>query len=198
MSIEELPIREKIILAAIDCIEQAGIQAVTVRSIAERAGVNIAAINYYFGSKRELVNEVLKSTTEEFVGLWQEALESKDEPRERLKKFCITCIDGAFRYPGMTKAHIYGPLILNDSQGYFVKRFNDLLGNIAKEMKVQARDEQENDLKMRLIQMISAVFLPSLVPEMFRDFTGFSLSDAGTREVYVDFLIDRYFVPEIQ
>lgn len=198
MNADELSTREKIILAAIDCIEQAGIQAVTIRNIAKQAGVNVAAINYYFGSKKELVNEVLMSTTDEFVGLWQEALESKDEPRERLREFCITCIDGAFRYPGIAKAHIYDPLILNDSQGYFVRRFNDLLSDIVKEMKVEATDEPESDLKMRLIQMISAVFLPSLVPEMFRDFAGSSFSDAGTRKVYVDFLIDHYFVPEIQ
>ena len=198
MNTKELPSREKIILAAIDCIEKDGLQSITVRSIARAAGVNIAAINYYFGSKKELVNEVLKSTTEEFVGLWQEALESKDEPRERLREFCITCFDGAFRYPGIAKAHIYDPLILNDSQGYFVRRFNDLMGDIVKELKVEATDKQERDLKMRLIQMISAVFLPSLVPEMFNDFAGFSFSDAGTRKVYVDFLIDRYFVPEIQ
>ena len=102
-------------LAATDCLEKDGLQSITVRSIARESGVNIAAINYYFGSKKELVNEVLKSTTEEFAGLWQEALESKDEPRERLRKFCITCIDGAFRCPGIAKAHIYDPLILNDS-----------------------------------------------------------------------------------
>lgn len=195
MNAAEISTREKIILAAIDCIEQEGIQAVTIRSIAKQAGVNIAAINYYFGSKKELVREVLKSTTEEFVGLWQEALESEDEPRERLREFCITCFDGALRYPGITKAQVYDPLILNDYHGYFVRRFNDLLRDIVKEMKVESPDEPESDLKMRLIQMISAVFMPSLVPEMFCGFAGSSFSNAGIRKAYIDFLIDRCFLP---
>ena len=36
----------KIIEAAIDCIEQFGLKGATNRRIAEKAGVNLAAINY--------------------------------------------------------------------------------------------------------------------------------------------------------
>ena len=196
MSAEEKSAGERIILATIDCIEREGIQAMTIRSIAKQAGVNVAAINYYFGTKEKLLQEVLKSTTEEFVGLWQEAIESKDELRERLREFCLTCIDGALKYPGITKAHVYDPLILNDYRGYFVGRFNDLLRDIVGEIKVEAINKQESDLKMRLIQLVSAVFLPSLMPEMFRDFSGFSFSDAETRKAYIDFLIDHCFMLE--
>ena len=40
--------REKIILAAIGCIEKDGLRRVTIRGIARAAGANSAAISYYF------------------------------------------------------------------------------------------------------------------------------------------------------
>ncbi len=46
MQAEPGPIERKIIEAAIECIEQYGIQGATNRRIAEIAGVNSAAINY--------------------------------------------------------------------------------------------------------------------------------------------------------
>jgi AcrR family transcriptional regulator len=42
---------EKIITAAVECIEKYGIKGTTIRQIAEQAGVNIAAVNYYFRSR---------------------------------------------------------------------------------------------------------------------------------------------------
>lgn len=45
------PVEIKIIEAAIECIEQFGLKGATNRRIAEKAGVNLAAINYYFRSK---------------------------------------------------------------------------------------------------------------------------------------------------
>ena len=52
----------KIIEAAIDCIEQFGLKGATNRRIAEKAGVNLAAINYYFRSKENLIERVMETT----------------------------------------------------------------------------------------------------------------------------------------
>jgi AcrR family transcriptional regulator len=52
--------RDRIVAATIVCLERAGMQSLTVRAIAEEAGVNVAAINYHFGSKSLLIEETLK------------------------------------------------------------------------------------------------------------------------------------------
>lgn len=44
MSAENISVGHKIILAAIECIEREGMQAVTIRAIAKKAEVNVAAI----------------------------------------------------------------------------------------------------------------------------------------------------------
>ncbi len=52
--------REKILEAAGEIFAECGFRGSTVRKICERAGVNVAAINYYFGGKEKLYTEVLR------------------------------------------------------------------------------------------------------------------------------------------
>lgn len=56
--------REKLLLAALDLFGQYGFDGVSTRKLAETAGVNLQAINYYFGTKRGLYNAVADYLTE--------------------------------------------------------------------------------------------------------------------------------------
>lgn len=49
----------KLLLGALDCIEQRGYARTSSRDIARAAGVNVASINYHFGSKDALLDEAL-------------------------------------------------------------------------------------------------------------------------------------------
>jgi AcrR family transcriptional regulator len=51
--------RERILDAATILFAEHGFQATTIRDLANRAGVNIAAVNYHFGSKEELHTRVI-------------------------------------------------------------------------------------------------------------------------------------------
>ncbi|PIP01102.1 CerR family C-terminal domain-containing protein [Pleomorphomonas carboxyditropha] len=50
--------REKLLLAALELFGRYGFEGISTRKLAERAGVNLQAINYYFGNKRGLYNAV--------------------------------------------------------------------------------------------------------------------------------------------
>ena len=56
--------RDRILEAAGEVFAECGFRSATVRRICERAGVNIAAINYYFGGKGRLYSEVLRHWSE--------------------------------------------------------------------------------------------------------------------------------------
>jgi len=60
--------RERILDAALDLFGERGPTGTTVRDIAARAGVNVAAISYHFGGKDELYRAVAKSITERIEG----------------------------------------------------------------------------------------------------------------------------------
>jgi AcrR family transcriptional regulator len=59
--------RDRIRLAAIEAIEQHGIDQLTTRLIAEGAGTNLASINYHFRTKDDLLTEVLQSTADHML-----------------------------------------------------------------------------------------------------------------------------------
>lgn len=50
--------RDRLLLAALDLFGQYGFDGVSTRQLAQGAGVNLQAINYYFGTKRGLYNAV--------------------------------------------------------------------------------------------------------------------------------------------
>lgn len=60
MSEEQKDTKLDIIEAAGELFAESGIDAVGIRTIAEKAGVNIAAINYHFGSKENLSVEIFR------------------------------------------------------------------------------------------------------------------------------------------
>lgn len=56
---EALEVRDRILDAAEELFAEQGFDAVSLRQITTQAAVNLAAVNYYFGSKGGLVVEVL-------------------------------------------------------------------------------------------------------------------------------------------
>jgi len=79
--------RERLIDAAGEVFAAQGFHAATVRQITEKAGVNIAAINYHFRDKNELYAACLraaKCTAIEAAGEWECA---SRVPEDRLRHF---------------------------------------------------------------------------------------------------------------
>jgi AcrR family transcriptional regulator len=53
--------QSRILDVAIRLFAERGFDEVTVREIAEAAGANVAAINYYFGAKEQLIRQAIRS-----------------------------------------------------------------------------------------------------------------------------------------
>lgn len=70
---EHIDTRESLLDAAESLFSEHGIQAASLRAITQRAGANLAAVNYHFGSKEGLVRAVfsrrLKPLNEERIRL---------------------------------------------------------------------------------------------------------------------------------
>ena len=58
MATEKTPTREKILVATEHLIAEHGFDAVSLRDITNKAEVNVAAVNYHFGSKEKLFDAV--------------------------------------------------------------------------------------------------------------------------------------------
>ena len=87
--------KDKLLHGARSCIAEKGFAAMSSRDIARAAGVNVASINYHFGSKEALVNEALGQC----FGMWNQRVEEAFEaaaglgPRDQLAAILRAAID---------------------------------------------------------------------------------------------------------
>ncbi len=56
--------KDRLLEAAQQCYAQSGFDGTSLRALTAAAGVNLAAVNYHFGSKRELLMEMSRSIIE--------------------------------------------------------------------------------------------------------------------------------------
>lgn len=90
---------EKIIECAGQLIAEKGFASVTSKEICRAAGVNLAAVNYHFGSRDGLYLAVLENVQQYLVGLQQliDLYESDLVPRQKMEKLIDFLAGNAFR-----------------------------------------------------------------------------------------------------
>ena len=65
--------RRQLVSAVVECMAQEGFERTTTRNIADRAGVSIGMLHYYFKSKKELVVEAIRQANEGVLRALSEA-----------------------------------------------------------------------------------------------------------------------------
>ena len=194
MSSEETSAQGKIIEATIECIEREGLQAVTIRKIAKLAGVNSAAINYYFRSKEKLVEEVMRSTVEHVFEDWGDIINDENRSvRERLFLLFTDYMEGAIMYPGISKAHMWEPLIKNNYDSLFVKLLNGFFQDLVKKLSLELK-RPAKELKLVVIHLFSTLTMPVLMPDLYREFyDGKTFKEAKVRRALIEHVLKLYF-----
>ena len=76
MSLQHFSTKDRILHAAEELFAQQGFASTSLRQVTSRADVNIAAVNYHFGSKDNLINEVFRRRMDEMSAQRLEALEA--------------------------------------------------------------------------------------------------------------------------
>jgi AcrR family transcriptional regulator len=85
--------RERIVESAGEMFAERGYDSTTVRDICQRAGVNIAAVNYYFGDKHRLyVEAVLRAHRWRMSRATLPKWSANTPPRQKLADFITTFI----------------------------------------------------------------------------------------------------------
>jgi AcrR family transcriptional regulator len=87
--------RERLLDAAVACFAADGVAATSLRGIALQAGVTPALVNYYFGSKEQLLDAFIAERISPVVQVLREGLlAAGDEPRAVLAAFVRGMVDG--------------------------------------------------------------------------------------------------------
>jgi AcrR family transcriptional regulator len=184
-------VEEKIINATIDCIEKYGFSGATNRRIAQAADVNIAAINYYFRSKEILIQRVMEITLRNAFDLSTMEPIPGDSAQERCLNVMLHIAQGGLNYPGLTRAHFYNLLAEGKQDALLVEHANRFIDYLAADMLDHGCALAQDELKLALIQIFSAVITGILAPTLFAQQHGLRLDQPEACRSYLTRLVDR-------
>ncbi len=85
--------KERILISGAKLFARKGFASVGMRELAEDAGVNLAMINYFFGTKKGLLKEILNYAFTDYLQLMEEELSSKLPLDEKLTNFIHRAIE---------------------------------------------------------------------------------------------------------
>ncbi|MCD6182537.1 MAG: TetR/AcrR family transcriptional regulator [Candidatus Cloacimonetes bacterium] len=184
-------VKGAIILATIECIEEFGISQVTVRKIAQRAEVNVAAVNYHFGSKEALLKQAMDATLNEgFVNnindyqqLWESA------PTEALRSFLTDTLQGIIRYPNLTKAHFSAIFNENEYSEDFTQKFTVFLNRLHNLIQPILKEPHN---KVVTTQLFSTILFAGMMSPMFHRFDQLDLTLPQDQQQFIDTLMQTY------
>ncbi|HEB49574.1 MAG TPA: TetR/AcrR family transcriptional regulator, partial [Desulfobulbus sp.] len=79
--------RQRILKEAERLFARQGYSGTGLRELAAAAGVNLAMINYFFGSKKQLLKEILDGFLAGYLEVARQELQGDEEVRVRLDRF---------------------------------------------------------------------------------------------------------------
>ncbi len=85
--------------AAENLIAVNGYRSTTTRMIAEEAGVNVAMLSYYFGSKEQLLKELIDRHSANVKRLLEDITSEQDHAVPTFRKFLFSFVDYSFENP---------------------------------------------------------------------------------------------------
>lgn len=192
MESNQSQMRARIIMAAINCIEKEGLFNMTIRSVAKEAGVNSAAINYYFNSKDKLIEEVLNATFHTGIeeNITDFLSDESADPMKSLKAMLEHMLEGMINYPNLIKAHL-GDMFLKDKYRQdFIDRFGRFFMAVEERLKAKHPLLDSERLKIKVMQIWSSVMLPGILPGFFSSYSALDLKDPEKRKRYIETLLE--------
>ncbi len=187
---DTLSTRDKILLSTIALIEKEGLQNLTTRSIAKAAGVNSAAVNYYFRTKENLIDEILEYTLRHMFLDINEMYTDEQDFNSILRNILFYILQGSLKYPSIVSAHFHKPIIFNDYDVASVKQLNEYMEQFVYRIKTLEPGQDEERIRMKLLQLISASVLPAILPGVFKRNLGEDFfTDTEKQKKYIEELI---------
>ncbi len=182
--------RSRIMKTAVKIIGREGNLNVTIREIAERAAVNIAAINYHFSSKENLIEEVERVTMEQIQLIYNRLTDAGRTPRERLMAWADELMRYLIDYPGVI--YMIGARILqseNKSAGLaeYLSAADIRLNPVVQEL---TGINDQKLLSFKALQLLSGVAYPTLIYSGTKKALGQIISSERVRQSYLSTLID--------
>ncbi len=185
--------KDRIIKTTLDIISDEGFQNVTVRKIAARAQVNIAAVNYHFGSKDLVIDKALRYVTSQLKRVFT-VLKNMEQPAPaRLRSFVQAYADTVYQYPDIIRYMVDQKIHHGNSHVEYSEFLEQegiqLLLETLKEL--YPGDGQEMISYLYTIQILSSISFSLLMGASLAKACGYDLMQPSTRTKFVELMVDR-------
>jgi len=185
-------VRQHILYVTMDLINKEGFEAVTVRKVASLADVNIAMINYYFGSKENLMNEAVQTIISTLQKSFNVLYDENMTPRERLKAFLVRYAKGLQTYPALVRRVIAQEAIGFETQSDFIGFMKNMgLIQIMELMEEITGETDATKQSMMSMQLIGAMAFPFIMQPILQKIIDTLPYDSY--ETYINLLLEQYF-----
>lgn len=188
---DNLTPKEKILDATMKIIGTKGYQHVTSRKIAALADVNVASINYYFGSKDTVVNEALKAFNAKLMSSFNHLDDLELSPEIRLRKFLRIYADYTLEYPDIFRSFVDQVSHESEAPCEYIEFMKETGLNKLKVIVQELTEKQlsETELVMKIFQMFSSLEYPVLVGDKMKSIAHFDYYDQECRYQYIDLVL---------
>lgn len=191
--------KERIIDVTLKIVARDGTDGITMRRIAAESGVNVAAINYHFGRKSELIRLVVEKFKKK-LGVFRILNDPSLDVVERVYRFTEIYTETMMRHPGLLRS--FFSQIVSGKIEYpgvieLIHEIISMLKNTFSEIIYSTSDktdsESDETISIMIIQMMSSVVYPILVADQSEKIFHFSYDNSSYRQKYLQILLNRTF-----
>lgn len=158
-------VRETMVRETAHIIRENGFKHATVRTIAERAKVNIASIRYYFGSKDQLIGEAIEYLMNDFETMVQCLEDPGKSPHDRLTSFMQGYFQLANVHPALYRSISFaGPDAKENTYFIYIHLLHNrcwapVLANIQEYTGI----EDDHTLAIKALQLFASLEYPLIL-----------------------------------
>lgn len=181
----------RILDATLKIIGTEGVQHVTSRKIASLAKVNVAAINYYFDSKDDVINEALKTLMKKLMQSFDHLDDISVPAEARIRKFLRSYADYTLEYPDVFRNFVDQVTHESEASLEYIEFMKQIGLNKLKRLVQENSQSQltDTELSMKIFQMFSSLEFPVLVGAKMKSIAHFDYSNRNSRYHYIDLVL---------
>lgn len=183
------PTKDHILESAIAAVEKHGLPGLTTRQIAAEAGVNNAALHYYFGTKDALLEAALALTLDHMLTDTKEILNRPQPIEARLRALLDYLLVGTLAFPNIIRAHLWSPLMGGAGESPFERMQEDWVDRVWREVRRERPGASESAVRLALRTTLGGVVFLALMPPGIGP-RPLTLRRSAVRDRYVDQLVD--------
>lgn len=171
----------EVTMALLDTVENP--DDITVRKIAESAGIGVGLINYYYESRDNLINEAVSTKMESMAEIMDNLSGNLSNPIKYLKEMLMTMSDIGMKNSKISRFSIEHELLKGD--------FRICLYLLPVLRKIYNDSKQETDLRLIAFQIIAAMQSVYLRREAFLMLTGIDIEIKKDRDKLIESILDN-------